>query len=273
MEPVPSGSCPNCGQELLGKFCYQCGQKRIEDKERTLKHFFGEFIHASFHVEHNILGNFWRLLTRPGFIAKEYIEGRRKRHMSPFTVFAVINILYFLFSPLTDLSLRLPDQKHQFYGALAQSMIESRLENRQITAEEYAVAYDARSDSLSKIMVIINVPLFALFIALMYRRSKKFFFADHLIFALTYFGFFLLSALLLKGPLHLAAWLRIPWAWQAFQTCYLVGALVYMLLALRRVYRDRWVMTVLKLLFLVFGFVVTHFIYRFILFLITFLAT
>jgi len=273
MHSTPTESCPNCGRELLGKYCYQCGQKKIDDKERTLKHFFAEFIHAAFHLEHNILGYLWKLMTKPGFLVKEYIEGRRKRHMSPFTVFAVINILYFLFSPLTDLSLTLYDQPRQYYGTVAESLINHRLENRQVSFEEYAAVYDHRSESLSKIMVIINVPIFALFIGLMYRQNKKFFYADHLIFALNFFAFFLLYSLVLAIPLLIGVWLKMRMMWPIFQILYLGGAIAYLLFALRKVYQERWAITALKFFVILCGFVVTHFIYRFILFTTTFAVT
>lgn len=271
--PTPSGSCPNCGNALLGKYCYSCGQKKIDDKERTLKHFFSEFVHASFHIEHNIIGSFWKLLTRPGFVTREYIEGRRKRYMSPFAVFAVINILYFLFSPLSDLSLKLYEQDDQYYGQLAQEMINARLETRSIAFEQYAAKYDKTSSSLSKLLVIINVPIFCAFIMLMYIRKRSMYFADHLIFALNYFAFLLLYSLLVVGIFMLTTATGIDTPSYLFTLFFFGGGILYLVFSIRKVYQEGWVLTLIKSVFILAGFMITHFIYRFILFMITFAAT
>jgi hypothetical protein len=275
MQPqsIPLGKCPNCDNDLLGKYCYTCGQKKIDDKERTLKHFFSEVVHASFHIEHNILGNFWKLIIRPGFIVREYMEGRRKRYMSPFSVFAVINILYFVFSPLSDLSLQLYEQGQQYYGALAQTMIDSRLDNRGISFDAYAAVYDKTSASLSKILVIINVPLLALFITLVYLKKSAVFFSDHLIFALNFFAFLLLYSLLVIGLFHLFILADIKIASRVFQITFLAGSILYLVIAVRKVYQQNWFLTVVKSSFIILGFLLTHFIYRFILFMITFAST
>lgn len=275
MQPQPafSVSCPNCGSELLGKYCYSCGQKKIENKERTLKYFFTEFMHASFHIEHNILGSFWKLLIRPGFIVREFIEGRRKRYMSPFAVFAVINILFFVFNPLRDLNLQLHDHPHQYYGSIAQRMIDERLTTRNVSFEEYAKVYDKMATSLSKILVITNVPFLALFIMLMYLKKKTVFFSDHLIFALNFFAFLLLFSLVMTVIVKITLWMGISVQSPVFQLSFVFGFVIYLFLAVKKVYQENWLWTFLKSNFILLGFLVTHMAYRFVLFLLTFSVT
>jgi hypothetical protein len=99
--------CPNCGAELVGSFCHDCGQKTTEPKERTLRYFLFQFFGATFFLENNFLKNIWLLVFRPGYLAKEYFDGRRKRYMTPISLFLLINLFYFFMVSLSDLNLSL----------------------------------------------------------------------------------------------------------------------------------------------------------------------
>jgi hypothetical protein len=103
------GRCLNCNTLLQGNFCHTCGQKFIEQKERTLKYFIIQFFGAAFFLENSFIKNLWRLLSTPGLMAHDFVEGRRKRWMAPFSLFLLINLIYFIVNPLTDFNLPLHD--------------------------------------------------------------------------------------------------------------------------------------------------------------------
>ncbi|NJN41577.1 MAG: DUF3667 domain-containing protein [Flammeovirgaceae bacterium] len=61
--------------------------------------------------------NLFTLLVRPGKQCKDFIYGARKRWMPPFSIFLLINLMYFIFTPLSDLDLSLEEQLLQDHHA------------------------------------------------------------------------------------------------------------------------------------------------------------
>lgn len=87
--------CLNCGAALHGRYCHVCGQENIEPKETVwglVSHFFYDITHFD--------GKFFNttrlLITRPGFLPKEYIEGRRARYLHPIRMYVFTSAVFFL---------------------------------------------------------------------------------------------------------------------------------------------------------------------------------
>src|SRR6266481_3827082 len=78
-------TCLNCGAGLTGRYCSNCGQ--LSHVERSLWHLLEQALHGLFHFD----GKVWRtlppLIYAPGRITRDYIEGRRARHVSPLAMF------------------------------------------------------------------------------------------------------------------------------------------------------------------------------------------
>lgn len=91
-------SCLNCGTDLIGHYCHDCGQRA--HVHRSLGAFGHDLLHGVFHFE----GKIWRtlpmLVLRPGELTRRYIEGQRASFVSPialflfgvFLMFAVLSI-------------------------------------------------------------------------------------------------------------------------------------------------------------------------------------
>lgn len=87
-------NCLNCGTELAGRFCFACGQK-ANTHRITAKHFLmHDLIHGVWHLDRGMLYTLKALFIRPGYMAKEYIEGKRVQYYNIFylllLMFAVI---------------------------------------------------------------------------------------------------------------------------------------------------------------------------------------
>ena len=68
--------CLNCGAELSGEYCNQCGQKKVHRHDFSLKHFFGHLLHEITHLDSNkILKTLYALVFRPGLLTAEYLAG------------------------------------------------------------------------------------------------------------------------------------------------------------------------------------------------------
>src|SRR5688572_15298735 len=75
-------TCKNCSNEFEGKYCNNCGQ-RADLHRFTLKHALHDFIHTFTHVDSGLFFLMKELFLRPGIVAKEYIEGKRKKYFNP----------------------------------------------------------------------------------------------------------------------------------------------------------------------------------------------
>ena len=83
-------ACRNCGTPLAPaqRYCGTCGQKRIAGRI-TLHEIAHDLIHAFAHVDRSVLSLIGQLLVRPGAVARDFIEGRRRRYFGPFAFLVV----------------------------------------------------------------------------------------------------------------------------------------------------------------------------------------
>lgn len=82
---MSQGECGSCGRSIDGddqKFCPQCGQPTPAHRIdwQFLSH---EIQHGIFHVDKGILFTVKHLLTRPGDMIREYLDGNRAGHFKP----------------------------------------------------------------------------------------------------------------------------------------------------------------------------------------------
>lgn len=81
-------TCANCGNTYTGHFCNQCGQKQVH--RYTVKHVLHEIMHVFTHADKGIFSFAWQVVTRPGTIALDMVEGRRKRYFNLFQYLVLI---------------------------------------------------------------------------------------------------------------------------------------------------------------------------------------
>ncbi len=154
-------------------------------------------------------------------------------------------------------------------------MIDDRVAARRTTFEKYSASYEARSTNLTKSLIVLHSPVMALMLALIYFR-RKIFFIDHMIFALYLMGFILLATIVgvhLIDILGLIPFFTKGWLFKIYSYALLAGIVVYFYLALRKFYGERVAWSLLKTPVVVMAFIVSHFIYRSLLFFIVFWTT
>jgi hypothetical protein len=88
---MPETRCLNCKTDVdaSARFCRLCGQ-RTDTARLTFVDLMRDLMHTFVNIEHGPLAFAWALLTRPGGIAREYVEGKRRRHYGPFATLAVV---------------------------------------------------------------------------------------------------------------------------------------------------------------------------------------
>ena len=89
-EGVPD-QCRNCDADVaLGQvYCGICGQKHATER-LTLHEIGHDLLHAFIHVDRSALSLVYMLLVRPGTVARDYVQGKRKRYFGPFSFLVVI---------------------------------------------------------------------------------------------------------------------------------------------------------------------------------------
>ena len=99
--------CLNCGTELRGQYCGNCGQRargRLISLWELLQDAFGDL----FELDSRLWRTLIPLLVRPGQLTRDYLEGRRARYMPPFRMYLVLSLIFFVvafFDPRDDLGL------------------------------------------------------------------------------------------------------------------------------------------------------------------------
>ena len=84
--------CTNCGNEFEGRYCHHCGQEKV--KRLQVKTIIHDVTHGILHWENSLLKTCKSLILRPGVTAREYISGKRKSYVKPFSYFIFIQSLY-----------------------------------------------------------------------------------------------------------------------------------------------------------------------------------
>ncbi|GAC1479368.1 MAG: hypothetical protein NVS1B6_20340 [Steroidobacteraceae bacterium] len=148
--------CPNCDANIVlrQQYCGFCGQKYTSGR-LTLHDIGHDLLHVFIHVDRSALSLVRMLLVRPGAIAQDYVQGKRKRYFGPFAFLFVV-------------------------VAAASAAISLTGFRAVFTSDPNAVA-DFVQNHLNLVM-FAEVPLLAAFSRLIDRRSC-FNFAEHLVLA------------------------------------------------------------------------------------------
>ena len=88
-----SAGCLNCGTPLQGAFCHACGQKA--HIHRTISGIMHDLVHGVLHLDGKLWNTLPLLVFKPGRLTREYIEGKRARHVSPMAMFLFSVFLMF----------------------------------------------------------------------------------------------------------------------------------------------------------------------------------
>lgn len=85
--------CQNCGAEVTTKYCPNCGQERITKRLEVIS-ILHEVTHGIFHWENSILRTLKLIVIQPGKFIQDYINGKRKSFVKPFSYFLFIQTVY-----------------------------------------------------------------------------------------------------------------------------------------------------------------------------------
>jgi hypothetical protein len=269
MEP-PQPECASCGTELAGRFCHHCGEKSLQADDFSVQGYLSDVVHQITSLDFKLLRSFKLLLFQPGQLSREFGLGRRRLYTPPLTLFLMANVLYFFLAPhVNTFNASLANQLHQqFYSQWAlNSLVEKYRASPNFAMPIYDAKYNLVSKDISKSLVIINAPFFALLLFAVNRRRSRYFLVD-LTFSLHFFAF-LMVLLAGFGVLFQFGPPGNTWLNDYFGFLVAASNFVYFALAVRRSYQTSWPEALLKAIYLQVAHLFTIVLYRWLLFAIT----
>ena len=220
--------CHNCGADLHGMYCAQCGQKALPLNPR-LRDFLHELTHEVLHVDGKIFRSIRKLLLSPGFLTREQVEGRRVRWVPPIRLYLIFSVTYFALMSLLPVGGLHVELKHT--GTQDQETVSGLrslgFENERDLQE---TVRHAQATWTPRIMFLL-VPFYAWLVRLATRRTSRNF-PQHLYFALhVHAAWFAAGALV-----ALAQWMAPSVVAKGLEMLGLLYGTAYAVIAFRRVY-------------------------------------
>ena len=236
-----AGQCLNCGADLSGKYCAACGQKKVDRRDLSIRRFFGHVLNELTDLQSNkILRTLGALLFRPGQLTSEYLAGRKGFHIGPVRLYLTFSAIYFLFAwgVLSDARGGSTDRTARNPGVIAMAR------RKGTDPLSFAVQIHQRTERFAGVLRFVSVLVSGLFLTVLYFKLRKYY-VEHLIFSFHYYSFDFFCKSLFAGLFVVVAALGGKLPVMVLNFFYPV-AFVYLVFALRRVYRQRWPITIVK---------------------------
>ena len=276
---VTTHQCKSCGNTFDGFYCNLCGEKILEMEDRSFKAFLRNVIHAVTFADNKFVKTLWLMITAPGFVSKEFAEGRRVNYLKPLQVFFVLNLIYFLFPLLQLFNTSLRTQMFlRTHSALVRAMVYGKIGHDALRMEGYNLMYNEKSTSLAKLLIIVFVILASVPMMLIYRKRNRYF-GDHLTLSVELTTFNLaLNAIFLSLVLMVTSrilhWTHTGWEKylddSTLTIIFVLSNSYFLFRAGRIFYNQKGWMLILKVMFGLLGLFLALELYRLTLFLITF---
>lgn len=198
-------NCKNCGAILANhyKYCPICSQ-RTPTKQLNMHDVWHDLFHAFTHTDKGFLFLIKSLLLRPGVVAKEFVEGRRKKYMSPFSFLVIVVGVASIILIWSDFA---------------------RFNAGNVKANAVSDFFDKHIN----LIIFFNVPVLAFFNWLFFKQSRKTY-AENLVLAAYASGQRSVIFTLVIGPL----WMIIHQQFWLFLGIYIFCWVVYFSWATRQ---------------------------------------
>jgi hypothetical protein len=93
-KPPPFSHCQNCGAELRGHWCSQCGQAAV-DYHRSFRHVILDVLDEFLSWDSKIFATIGLLIAKPWRLTNEFLAGKRIRYVHPLRLYLLASILFF----------------------------------------------------------------------------------------------------------------------------------------------------------------------------------
>lgn len=179
MTPTDQHTCKSCGNLFVGYYCNQCGEKVILPQDRSLKNFLGGILVALTFADSKFFRSIRLVVFKPGFLSREFAEGRRVNYLRPMSLFFLLNLVYFIFPIIQLFNATLRTQLNSFHGKYGVSTLAAKMTEMGIRdIGSFALVYDQKTGGLAKMLVIVYAIIVSLPLNVIYRTRNRYF-TDH----------------------------------------------------------------------------------------------
>ena len=101
-EKPPFTHCEDCGAELHGRYCSNCGQVAV-DYHRSFRHVVADVAESFLNWDSKFTKTLLLLVIYPGWLTNQFVAGRRTRYLHPLRLYLLVSIVFFLcvrFAPI-----------------------------------------------------------------------------------------------------------------------------------------------------------------------------
>ncbi|MGB8510908.1 MAG: DUF3667 domain-containing protein [Pyrinomonadaceae bacterium] len=243
----------------MGDFCHACGEKRVDARDLTVKHFATDAMRELTSLDSKLLRTLAALLFKPGFLTLEWIAGRRNRYLKPLNlclgVFALSIFVYSVYKPVSMYKLQTiveVEKTGQFIAA-----INRRAQRRNTTPEAMLDEMSERWQRYMSLMPVLFVLSFALVLQVVFLLFARRYFVEHLVFSIHFVSFSLLSVIFL-WPVYFFIGIKPGGINVAVSLVKWLVDIAYMFFAVRAVYRLGTAKTLFVSLLLVAGYFASY---------------
>src|ERR1700722_16273030 len=242
MPVVADSVCPSCGAPATGRYCAQCGERFLHAGDFEVRHFLSEHVAPDMlEFDGKLLRTLRVLLTQPGQLAVDYINGRRKPFVSPLRLYLVTFLLHiFLLSFLAPHPMTLPEMAQMFdHSGLLSRLMASKTSVDWSSSQPHEHFLEQVHWISQTLTLLIFLGVAAMQSLLLIRLRRHY--LEHLSLALNVSAFYLL--LCVAGDIVAG----LLWYRDMPQAAYQVGSVLaltalplYWCLGVRRFYRIGW---------------------------------
>jgi hypothetical protein len=91
---LPLTNCENCGAQLRGHWCGQCGQAAV-DYRRSFRHVITDVLDSFLNWDSKFFTTIALLILKPWRLTNEFLAGKRARYVNPLRLYLLASILFF----------------------------------------------------------------------------------------------------------------------------------------------------------------------------------
>jgi hypothetical protein len=176
VKPPVDAECANCGSSAVGRYCAECGQAAPTSSDYSLRAHAADFFEQLTTLDGRVVRTLRTLLTQPGLLTADHLEGRRGRYLRPLQLFLLVNVLLFFAAPRVPLfSYSLA--KYTLHAPPSPSLVRSLVVRAapagdREAREEYARAFDKRVEAQRKSLILLFVPALAFVLLVVFHRRR-----------------------------------------------------------------------------------------------------
>ncbi len=174
--------CKSCKNEFKGTFCNLCGEKVLTPSDKSFKTILNNIMLAITFVDIRFIKTLWMVLKKPGTLSRDFANGKRVNHLSPMSLFFVLNLVYFFFPVIQLFNASLNTQLMSPLSGFYSDIIAHKIVNMGVDLNSFTMLYNLKTTGLAKLMVMVFVVISSLPLNLLYWKKNKYF-TDHVTYA------------------------------------------------------------------------------------------